>query len=120
MNAHDLKAMQVQLAKLEAEFKVMEEDVREKQKALAAIKSRIDGIRKKIATEKESSMPIISEHAMLRLLERIYGIDLDDLKKKVLVPSVVSVIKFGGSGEVSLPMGGRAIFKNNTIVSIKE
>lgn len=119
MNTHDLKAMQVQLAKLEAEHRILSDEVKEKQKQFSHLKSRIDELKNRISSAQDkNSMPIISEHAMLRLLERVYGFDLDELKKKVLTDSVVSIIKFGKSGEVPLPVGGRAVYKNNVIVSI--
>ena len=46
--------------------------------------------------------PIVSEHAQLRYLERVLGMDLAELSKKVLPEDVIARIKQLGDGTYSV------------------
>jgi hypothetical protein len=121
MHHTELKALQVQLNNANAEHAVAMEAQRnasiEADRALKKVKS----LKKKLDEHAASAViPTISEHALLRLLERVYGIDMEELKAKVMTPTTIKAIKAIKSGTVPLETGGRAIIKNHVIVSITD
>jgi len=60
-------------------------------------------------------VPSVSDHALLRYIERAHGIDIEALRDKVLTPNVITAIKTGASA-VKSPIGTMVI-KGNTVVT---
>lgn len=63
---------------------------------------------------------IVSEHAILRYLERIEGLDLDRVRKILLDPQIIDCHKkLGNNGEYpSLDSSFRVKIKNNVITTV--
>lgn len=60
--------------------------------------------------------PKVSDHALMRYLERIIGIDIDSIRKGILTPEVVSSIK---SGAKKIRSNGFVfLIKDGTIATI--
>ena len=70
------------------------------------------------ALEANSKEPIVSEHALLRYIERVYGIDLDELRGKILNPQTKEWIEQFGSGKIPSD-GCRLIVKNRVVVTVE-
>lgn len=68
------------------------------------------------AKAKESTLAI-SEHALLRYAERALGYDVEDAKRKIITPELVTQYKTLGNGEY--PVGSvRAVVRNGKIVTV--
>lgn len=56
------------------------------------------------------SEPRLSDHALLRFIERVLGVDLDQLRERLLSPAIVEAIKAGATeiiaGEVTFVVDG--------------
>lgn len=60
--------------------------------------------------------PRVSDHALLRYLERVYGLDLNSLRREILTDPVRTAIKAGASAVFIA--GCKAPVENGTIKTI--
>ena len=64
----------------------------------------------------------ISDHAIVRYMERVYGLNIDDLKAEMITPQIM--VSIGALGDGRYPVGNgnaaqcHAIVVNNTVVSV--
>lgn len=58
---------------------------------MAKLNTEITNIKSQLAVRS----PSVTDHAILRLLERKYGIDIDKIKQEILCPEVMSALKVG-------------------------
>jgi len=65
-----------------------------------------------------TSDPTVSEHAVLRYVERVLGIDIDEIRCSILTDEVANQIRQLGSGRFPLGNGFKAVVKQNVVVSI--
>lgn len=63
----------------------------------------------------DAMVPTISDHALLRYIERVCGVNVEDLKAELLTDAVVLAIKSGASA-VKSPVGTMVI-KGSTVVT---
>lgn len=61
------------------------------------MKNSIESKLKRLQDSKTDEL-IVLEHAMLRYIERVIGIPLDDIKAKIATSSVINVAKTLGNG----------------------
>jgi len=96
--AAEIKSLETRRNKLQAQRKQLNIEIADKQKESSEMKRKIDSFQKEIEKlkNKKPEKLIISEHAMLRFIERVMHIDLTELQKKILPPEKASEIeKFG-------------------------
>lgn len=87
-------------------------DMQKNQGDLTKINSRIEAL--KLA----SSDPVVTEHAMLRYLERVKGVDLAEIEAEILNKDTLKLIeKFGHTGVYSVN-GCKIKLVNNAVVTI--
>jgi hypothetical protein len=72
--------------------------------------------------ELQAAAPIVSEHATLRYLERVKGVDLNAINKEILELGSLTNEKTKAfkDGTFNIGNGFVAVVKNRTIVTIKE
>lgn len=63
----------------------------------------------------DNIVPTISDHALLRYIERVFGVDIEAMKAELLTETVVLAIKSGASA-VKSPIGTMVI-KGSTVVT---
>lgn len=61
--------------------------------------------------------PIVSDHALIRYLERVKGVNTDAIKAEMLSPTVRAAINVGAHA-VKLGCGARLMIKGSTIVTV--
>lgn len=113
-----LKQLQSRRAALEAEYAGVIEEQRAVSKKQIQIQAGMQAIDKQIK-DLSATDPVVSEHALLRYLERVKGLDLDQARAEVLTPDLVAKIKVIKSGKIPVPGGFRAIVKNSVVVTIE-
>jgi hypothetical protein len=118
-NSQELKGLQVQLAKEQANSKVLKEEFslaqRKFNQSQAAVKSLEARI---IALQTEAPAPIVSEHALLRYLERHKGVNFDALREEILGEGTAKAIAFAKSGRIK--KGNLSlVVKDNVVVTIE-
>lgn len=118
MTPHELKALQVRLSKAEADAKTARETAADANRAADAAVKVVQRIKDQIAAA--STEPQVTEHALLRYIERAYGVDLEEIRKQIMTPQMANAIRTLGSGKYPLPGGGKAVVKGLNIVSVVE
>ncbi|MDD3467011.1 MAG: hypothetical protein PHE67_07665 [Campylobacterales bacterium] len=58
---------------------------------------RVENDIKKLIASRSDEL-IVSEHAMLRYIQRVVGIPLEDIKAKIATPNLVNTVKTLGNG----------------------
>ena len=79
----------------------------------------INNIVKKIEKLKVSSNLIISEHAIIRYIERVLNIDIEDITNKILTEEVKKQSEVLGNGTYSVNEGEfRVVIKDGVVVTV--
>lgn len=61
--------------------------------------------------------PIISDHAVLRYLERVKGVDVESIRKEMNSPALRAAVEIGATS-VKLGCGARLRIKGDTVVTV--
>lgn len=117
MNAHELKQLNVRIEKERTVLNLLIQEQQDIQSKINKSKQIIKDLETKIKKELNSSV-VISEHAILRYLERVKGIDLEEIKQELLDEKTYNMIDFAKSCRVK-KSGYDIIAKNNVIVTIE-
>lgn len=114
-----LKQLKTMLKIHKAERDIVLEELRLRQRELSAKDKAIKDITEQISKLDGTVGLKVSEHAILRYLEREEGLNIEEIEKKILTEELINLTeKLGGSG--TFPIGDVcAVLKNNTVVTIK-
>ncbi|MGD6739693.1 hypothetical protein ACN08N_23755 [Photobacterium leiognathi subsp. mandapamensis] len=67
--------------------------------------------------------PVVTEHAMLRYLERVKGIDIAAIEREILNPKAVEIINTHGIGPSKIPLstvlGCRLVVEDKTVITVE-
>ena len=66
----------------------------------------------------EGNKIFVSEHAMLRYIERVLGIDLKEIERRILTDEVKEQYKIVGNGRFPINDEFRALIRDNVVVTI--
>ena len=114
----ELKGLKTQLAQATAKRDLLQQEVFHTQKEVHTLTTRIKSLNNRIKQLQEQDQePIISEHAILRYLERVKGIDIDALKQEIMDDKTAENIKFLKSGKIKRAEYDMVI-QDNVVVSI--
>lgn len=118
-NPHELKALQSRLKDAQAEEQTARDKLNRVAKELGDAEDRRAAIERSIRELTEAAKePIVSEHALLRYIERFMGVDLESVRRAILTENAVKLIRFTKSGKINTD-GRRLIVKNGTVVTIE-
>lgn len=114
------------LRRLEGEMKSAQQAAAEAGAAASAAHRRQAGNLKRAAElQKEIDAlaqarvgAVVSEHALLRWLERVHGVDLDAIRQEMLSGPTAGSIEFAGTGEVKKG-AATLVFKDRVVVTVK-
>lgn len=118
-NAQKLKQLQTRKAKLEVDIKELAKEVKAKQQEHDKAHRQLQAILREIQGLRDSEI-VVSEHAIIRYLERAMEIDIEEIKSKILTSDNLIIIKNMGNGKYPISNGAglKAVVKNNTVVSV--
>ena len=86
------------------------ENIAKKQKQIKEIEKQIKSL--------QDIDIIISEHAILRYIERVMGIDIELIKKEILTDTLKEQFKTLGNGTYPIGNDVKVKIQNNTIVTV--
>lgn len=118
MSASKLKTLQVQRNRLLSEIEKAEHQRDELSKKLGELNSQLEATDSEIE-ELKSAAPIITEHALLRYVERVMQIDLEEVKNKILASGSVVMAGDFPNGKFEIGDGFVAVVRDRTIVTIE-
>ena len=84
----ELKRLQTLLVKQKSDIEIIEKEKVILEERLDVAKKRLEKINKEINTIKKNSKLILSEHAMLRYLERSLKINLKDIEAEIITDNL--------------------------------
>jgi len=80
--------------------------------------SSIDAQIRKLKESTKVRAVIVSEHAILRYLERVRGIDIDQVKKEIAPEHIIQGVRAMGNGEYPVAGSHTLKIQDNTVVTI--
>lgn len=114
----ELKSLDTQFRRLCEDHKFSKFERDELNKKLAKLSVKIDMFKSKINSIRNSGV-MISEHAMLRYVERVYSINLEKVQKEMISPYTMESLKNIGTGK--LPGDNCVlVLKNSMVVTTLE
>jgi chromosome segregation ATPase len=114
----ELKNLQMKLKALDSRRTTLNSSLYNMQKESSELKKQISSINTQISNLKtKSDKFIVSEHAMLRYIERVLEIDLDIIKEKILPSNEIESVKKLGDCTVKRD-GFSIVIKDNTVVTV--
>ncbi len=116
------KALETRRNKLQIERKVLNVEITDLQKEASVKLVTIKKLQKQLDDLKEKAPKgiIVSEHAMLRYLQRVDGLDIEALQKRMLTENDREVIKKLGTCKIKTPDEVTLIVKDNVVVTVDE
>ena len=119
----ELKQLKIRHIQLTAEERRAKEEMKEAQQRHSVITSKLKHVHDKIESLKTVNPDLtISEHAILRYLERVLGVDIEGIKKEIICDALRSAVSSLGDGTypiLNTPKKAQCVVKNNHIITIK-
>lgn len=118
----ELKALTSRREQVERRLKALQEESAALNQKISAEHREMSGIDAKISqlqakAKNQTKTVLITEHAILRYLERVKGVDLVQVKKEMVPDLVTQQIRAMGNGEY--PVGTHSVkVKDNTVITI--
>jgi len=90
----------------------LEKDLKHQEAVASKTYQKLRNVRKSVKIN-------ISDHALVRFLERVHGIDMNSIRESILTPQLVKLCQTFGNGEFPIRDDSvRAVVQNGTIVTI--
>ncbi len=114
------KALETRRNLIQSERKVLVDEIIDKQKTSGDMKRKIAELQTKIENikEKTPSKIIVSEHAILRYLERVRGINLQEAEEEILTEASKKIIDELGNCKINTEAGFKIVVRNGIVVTI--
>lgn len=116
MDSHELKGLHVRKAKLDAEIKAIEDERTRLGQEVGRKKNELNTVRQKIDSFMAKE-PVVTEHALLRYIERVMGINLEEIRGRILTEQNRKAIEFAGSCKIKSD-GVEFVVKDRCVVSV--
>jgi len=114
--AQSLKELQSRKNKLLVKKKSVEKEQNDLRKEHNRLKDQLNHINSQIKKMQKKDVTV-SEHAILRYLERTMGLNIEEIKRKILTDKAKLAIATLGNGKI--PSGDcTLVVKDNTVVSV--
>lgn len=117
-DGHQLKHLQTRKAKLEAELIQLNKNLKLANEEYCKCKNQLKSIHYQISNFVKSDELIVTEHAVLRFIERKYKLDIKEIEKQIINDKVKSQILVLGNGKYPIGEGLKIVVKNNSVVTV--
>lgn len=116
-NSQRLKHLHVRRNQLETDIEMHKKTIHDTEKELSHKQTQLRSVEQQI-DEIQNMKPMVSEHAMLRYLERVKGIDLKEVEKEILSETIVDTIETISSGRIPFSKDLELIVRKKTVVTV--
>lgn len=110
------KALETRRVKVTSKINELKKELHSTEQQLHNHKKTISNIDKQLSGL--SLTPDVSEHALIRYMERHYNINFEEIKKEILTDILTAQIDSLISGKFSIHAGLTAVVKNKTVITI--
>lgn len=120
MNKSELKRLNGRLAEIKSEIEIAKENRSKFQRLCSQLESEAKSIEKQIKDSSTKKI-IVSEHAILRYLERVKGLDLDSIIKEITQSEIFKSGDKSGlnSFQIKTKNGYEIIIRNRVVVTVQ-
>jgi hypothetical protein len=117
-NTQELKRLQSLQSQLKLEFRSLHENTNRIKMELMTKEKQIKEVEKKIQNLQGCDENIIvSEHAIVRYLERVYGLDLEKIKHEIIPEKTITQAKMVGNGRYKVD-DYTLLIKDNVVITV--
>ena len=113
----ELKGLRTRESTIKAEMDELSARRRELDKQAKSLGGRLRKVQSRIK-QLQNKGPVVTEHAILRFLQRGIGIDTRQIRDEILTEDVQIMLKQELSGQVPISKGCRAVIKRGVVVSV--
>ena len=121
---HEIEDLRVEAAAVAARLSTQEDQakalaisIRDDQRYLNQCRQRIAKLSAQLAAQEQNKEVKVSDHALLRYIERVMGADLDKFRAEILTEQNRKAIEF--AGDCTIKSGGvEFVVKNRTVVTV--
>jgi hypothetical protein len=120
--SQELKVLQTRRGAQEVLVDEARRAVKEAQSRLTTESNKLDEIDRAIFNlADQAKEPVVTEHALLRYVERVMGVDLDEIRAQILNESAVGLINQLRTAKIPMRQGSgfRLVVRDRTVVSIE-
>ena len=114
----ELKKLQSLLIKQKSEIDLIKRERQLINERLSVAERNLRNTEEELKKLKTGNKIIVSEHAVLRYLERTMELDLKAVENEILSEEVVSQYKTLGNGKYPVSNGCKAVIKDNVVLTI--
>lgn len=114
----ELKKLQSLLIKQKSEIDLIRRERQLINERLSVAERNLRNTEEELKKLKTGNKIIVSEHAVLRYLERTMELDLKAVENEILSEEVVSQYKTLGNGKYPVSNGCKAVIKDNVVLTI--
>jgi len=117
----ELKAIETRRNDLQARRKILNTEINDKQRESASMNQKIKELQtlSEALRAKTPDQIIITEHAMLRYLQRAEDLDIDALQKRILTEKTKEIIDQLGTCKINIPDSDIVlVVKDRNIVTV--
>lgn len=94
-----IKGLKYQIKKMEGDAEALKTEISIKQRELSQKQNTIKSLKQQVQKIDNNKNIKVSEHAIIRYLERIKGVDIEEIEKEILSDEVLNLVeKLGGNG----------------------
>ena len=120
----ELKAMKTRKSELATQLAALQREAQALNARLSKIQSEKSTL---LRTQKsldrqiynlKTRAPVVTEHAIIRYLERVLGMDMEDIRNELLTDGVLALHNSGGSGAITTDKGYKVVVKKGVVVTI--
>lgn len=116
----ELKKLQSMVSSLEASIAVLKTQEEQIKRELSTKKMDINHLKQRITNlSKRADGITVSEHAIIRYIERVMGIDIEDIATKILPESAQEYIEQLGNGHYPVNHGEfKIVVKDGVVITV--
>ena len=114
----ELKKLQSLLIKQKSEIDLIKRERQLINERLSVAERNLRNTEEELKKLKTGNKIIVSEHAVLRYLERTMELDLKAVENEILSKEVVSQYRTLGNGKYPVSNGCKAVIKDNVVLTI--
>lgn len=115
----ELKGLQSRLKEYRAQLAELEQRKRDVTDECVRKQQQVFGIEKQIHLMSAENVTI-SEHALLRYVQRVYNLDLEAISKQILPDPVKEQVLTLGDGIYPVQESHKCVVKGNVVVTVHE
>jgi vacuolar-type H+-ATPase subunit I/STV1 len=117
VSPHELKSLSTQKTQIVAQLKHLQVEQVQLKSRLTDLNTQLSSINQKIKQVK--SVPVVTEHALLRYIERVLRVNLQEIQERILTKELVGHMQSNGSGDFVIAPGVWAVIQDRVVVSIE-